>query len=602
MRSASVIVGYAFPVLADVWIWPPPQSMSAGGDTLSVSKDFRFLINVESSVLSRAAGRYEGYIGMNATGLSDGLQNCSVSVSSAEDRLVMQTSYRYALKVANGICSINADTVFGAAYGMESLYQIAANESLLDNVVVTDFPDYVHRGVMIDSGRRFWPVPLVKNTIDMMSFNKMNVLHLHASDMCRFAVESKLFPELTGSLAGVKAGHYTQDDIRELVGYARDRGVRIVPEFDMPGHAACFIPMEPRGVELCNRPGTSSIPNWCSLKARNGTATWDLMPRLALEMAELFDSEVYHIGGDEASCNGCQTPFEAMLLNTLTENGYRGMGWSEVEGVVTQGMVRNDTIIHSWSAANNASDLATRGVAAVDSRPGPFYLGHKTQANPTKAGGSWTDLGKARVPEVRQHLLLGGEVAFWTDPYCYVHDCVKPNAKPSSSAALFGPDRDLEFSRSASGLLWPTTNLAAGSFWHYGADIDQDRILAQAWHKQNALAAWRGVMVCPPGCDCTMTSVCGEPLIPPLPPSPPAPSNDSCIFTLDTGVIGSDIRKFHGQVKEECCAACLETDGCAAMVFDPLNKVCHLKRSYVPQARNDGSLAAAVPTSLQHVV
>merc|ERR1719326_2361339 len=205
-----------------------------------------------------------------------------------------------------------------------------------------DFPDFTHRGVMVDTGRRFFPVSLVKNIIDVMSFDKMNVLHLHASDMCRFGVESKLFPELTESLAGIKAGYYTQDDIKDLIAYGRDRGVRILPEFDMPGHAACFIPMESRGLEWCNKPNESPIPNWCTLKADNGTAAWDLMPQLALEMAELFESEIYHIGGDETRCSHAGS-FEDMLLGTLAEKGYRGMGWSEVFG-----LKRNETIIHAW--------------------------------------------------------------------------------------------------------------------------------------------------------------------------------------------------------------------------------------------------------------
>merc|ERR1712048_888486 len=510
----------------------------------------------------------------------------------------MNTSYRYSLSISDTNCNIEADTVFGAMYGMESLYQLAANGTLPhSDMKISDFPDFVHRGMMIDTGRRFFPVSLVKNIIDVMSFDKMNVLHLHASDMCRFSVESKLFPELTESLSGVKSGYYTQEDIKELVGYARDRGVRILPEFDMPGHAACFIPMEPRGVELCNRPGTSSVPNWCTLKARNNTPTWDLMPQLALEMARLFDSEVYHIGGDEVSCNGCQTDFETMLLNTLNENGYRGMGWSEVDGVVSGGLVRNDTIIHSWSASNNATQLATRGVAAVDSRPGFFYRG--TSKTVPKVGKSWTDLGKAQVPVDRQRLVLGGEVAFWTDAYCYVHDCVRPNTEGSD---LFSPYFDDEFARSVSGLLWPPTNVAAGSFWHYDSTKNRDDVLVPAVYIQNTLAMWRGAMVCPSGCECSMTSVCGEPLIPAPPPSPPAPTNSSCVFKLDTGVHGDDIKRVSVQHKAECCAACLEIASFAAMVFDPLNKVCHLKRVYDPVWRNDGSFAAVSPLSKQQIV
>merc|ERR1712048_671531 len=320
----------------------------------------------------------------------------------------MNTSYRYSLSISDTNCNIEADTVFGAMYGMESLYQLAANGTLPhSDMKISDFPDFVHRGMMIDTGRRFFPVSLIKNIIDVMSFDKMNVLHLHASDMCRFGVESKLFPELTESLAGIKAGHYTQDDIRELIAYARDRGVRILPEFDMPGHAACFIPMEHRGLEWCNKPNESPIPNWCTLKASNGTAAWELMPQLALEMAELFGSEVYHIGGDETRCSGAGS-FEDHLLTTLSDKGFRGMGWSEIYGTR-----HPDTIIHSWKGSMNATKLATLGVASVDSNPGKFYRGGgKSCPAVTKA---WSDLEPWSVPEENRSFLLGGEYAFWTD-------------------------------------------------------------------------------------------------------------------------------------------------------------------------------------------
>ena len=114
------------------------------------------------------------------------------------------------------------------------------------NISISDAPNFVHRGVMVDAGRRFWPVPLLRNVIDVMAASKMNVLHIHASDMCRWSVQSLLYPELTAS--NISTGHpaldaawlsgkgvYSQDDIGGLVAYARDRGVRVVPEFDMPG-------------------------------------------------------------------------------------------------------------------------------------------------------------------------------------------------------------------------------------------------------------------------------------------------------------------------------------------------------------------------------
>jgi len=408
-------------------------------------------------------------------------------------------------------------------------------------------------------------------------------------------VESKLFPELTESLAGIKKGHYTQDDIRDLIAFARDRGVVIVPEFDMPGHAACFIPMEHRGLEWCNKPNESPIPNWCTLKATNGSAAWDLMPQLAVEMAQLFGAEVYHIGGDETRCSGAGS-FERHLMDSVAELGFRTMGWSEIEGAK-----RNDTIIHAWKGGSkNATSLATRGIAAVDSNPSRFYRGGG-RTTPTSVTKAWSDLEKWKVPVENQHLLLGGEFAFWTDAWCYINGCTRPGSPRGGGADLFSPARDDEFAKSVTGMLWPYGHLAAGSFWHFVGDLEKDEVAQRANYWQNTLVSNRGGMVCPVGCDCTISSVCGEPLLPPPAPSPPTPTSKNCTWKSDTGIEGNDFKKVSVASKEECCAACRNVEGCAVSDFNPMTSVCHLKRAFNPVWRNDGSLACLPNTEMDIV-
>jgi hexosaminidase len=96
--------------------------------------------------------------------------------------------------------------------------------------------------------------------LDTMLATKLNVLHLHVSDMCRFGVQSLVYPNLTAALTGDRAGHYTQQDIKEVIAYAKDRGVRVVPEFDVPGHSRGFLPIEARG-------GESGGVHFCTDKA-----------------------------------------------------------------------------------------------------------------------------------------------------------------------------------------------------------------------------------------------------------------------------------------------------------------------------------------------
>merc|ERR1712084_160309 len=158
-------------------------------------------------------------------------------------------------------------------------------------------------------------------------------------------------------------------------------------------------------------------------------------------MAQLFCSEEYQIGGDETRCSGAGS-FERHLMDSVAELGFRTMGWSEIEGAK-----RNDTIIHAWKG------------------------GSKNATSLTKA---WSDLEKWKVPVENQHLLLGGEYAFWTDAWCYINGCTRPGSPHGGGADLFSPDRDDEFAKSVTGMLWPYGRLAAGSFWHFVGDLEKD--------------------------------------------------------------------------------------------------------------------------------
>jgi len=155
-------------------IWPVPQSSLVDGEPLAVSKDFKFTHDSQSEVLTRAVKRYENYIVANLTISADALLECSIQVTNhatQTEKLSMNTSSAYTIRIKSKNCSISAESVYGAMHGMESLYQLASNGTLSTHILVDDFPDFVHRGIMIDSGRRFWPVPLVTNVIEVMSFN-----------------------------------------------------------------------------------------------------------------------------------------------------------------------------------------------------------------------------------------------------------------------------------------------------------------------------------------------------------------------------------------------------------------------------------------------
>ena len=183
------------------------------------------------------------------------VRTVEVVATTADESLSVDTDYSYSIRY-NGpatAITVTAPSVYGCMYGLETLAQLLAGGRLpaAASLRVDDAPDYAWRGVMADAGRRFFPVPLLFNLMDTMAANKLNVLHLHASDMCRFGVESKLYPELTSSLTGIHAGFYTQANISALIQYGKSRGIRVVPEFDVPGHSRGFLPLNGTDVDFC---------------------------------------------------------------------------------------------------------------------------------------------------------------------------------------------------------------------------------------------------------------------------------------------------------------------------------------------------------------
>ena len=235
---------------------------------------------------------------------------------------------------------MSAGSIYGAMYALESFLQLVdmeRGEFAAASVEVFDAPDYPWRGIMVDPGSRFIPVSLLENTIDTMAAVKMNVMHIHLTDFCRFGVESLVYPALTAGLAsGQNEGFYTQDEIRALIAYAGDRGVRIVPEFELPGHALGLHPIaSPGGLEFCdtcaygttgNGSGYTCMPS--QLFGSEGTAA--VLKAVLREMAALFTDEVLHIGCDETfvkpspkeRCNDNATNYLEKVIVDAVQNEF----------------------------------------------------------------------------------------------------------------------------------------------------------------------------------------------------------------------------------------------------------------------------------------
>ena len=263
VAAVAVVVAITAGAEDSLLLWPFPRHVRLLQPTtdpwLALSRNVTIdLQNASSSsILTRGAARFERLLRGQAVAPSEPatstVRNVEVVILSSSEHLGTQTNYSYELQVSRDAsvgATIMAASPFGALYALETFAQLCANGSL-PAVRIIDSPMYVHRGLMLDTGRRFHPVDLVKSMLDAMAMVKLNVLHFHLSDQCRFAVESTRFPALTANLTGLQSGHYTQDDVRQIVAYAADRGIRVIPEFDVPGHTGGWAPLKMAGLQYC---------------------------------------------------------------------------------------------------------------------------------------------------------------------------------------------------------------------------------------------------------------------------------------------------------------------------------------------------------------
>jgi hexosaminidase len=336
----------------------------------------------------------------------------------------------YSLVVSPTQVKLSAVTVVGALHGMETLLQLIECEHgscHMPAVTIEDSPRFHWRGLMIDVSRHFEPVSVIERNLDGMAVVKLNVFHWHLSDDQGFRAESKRFPKLTGMGSGGQ--FYTQEEMREVVAYARARGIRVVPEFDMPGHSVSWLIGYP---EYSSSAAPTQLPAVFGIHDESldptDEKTYKFLDALIEEMGQIFPDAYFHIGGDENTgkawrenpkiaafmkakgikdTDALQAYFNQRLLPILTKHGKHMIGWDEV---LTPGLPK-DVIVQSWRGGDSLATGARQGYTGILSAP--YYLdGMKTAeehylADPIPVDASLTAEEKARI--------LGGEVCMWSE-------------------------------------------------------------------------------------------------------------------------------------------------------------------------------------------
>src|SRR6266436_6759570 len=207
----------------------------------------------------------------------------------------------YSLEVTGKQARLSAPTVVGALRGLETFLQLVQGDRVgfyLPGIKIQDQPRFPWRGLLIDVGRHYEPMEVLKRNLDAMAAVKLNVFHWHLTEDQGFRVESKKFPRL--HTLGSDGLYYTQDQVREIIAYARERGIRVMPEFDIPGHSTSWLVSYP---EMGSAPGPYKIERAAGIfePALDPTReqTYKFLDTFLGEMAALFPDAYMHIGGDE---------------------------------------------------------------------------------------------------------------------------------------------------------------------------------------------------------------------------------------------------------------------------------------------------------------
>ena len=337
----------------------------------------------------------------------------------------------YTLEVTPTGAKLNAANPLGVLRGLQTfiqLVEITPSGFAAPVLTIQDQPRFAWRGLMIDVSRHFIPIDVLKRNLDGMEAVKMNVFHWHLSENQGFRVESKKFPKLQE--LGSDGLYYTQDEIRDLISYARDRGIRVVPEFDMPGHSTAWFVGYP---ELASSAGPYSIERKWGIfdPAMDPTAenTYKFLDKLIGEMAKLFPDNYFHIGGDEVngkewdanpkiqefkkshnlkSNDELQAYFSQRVQKIVTKHGKAVVGWDEV---FIPG-VPKDIVIQSWRGQQSLATAAQQGYHGILSNGYYIDLGWSAArhyaVDPTSGPA-------ASLTDDQKKLILGGESCMWSE-------------------------------------------------------------------------------------------------------------------------------------------------------------------------------------------
>lgn len=473
-RPLALVIARALPIVALLvggvaWaqdvplapaLMPMPSQVRMDEGVLPLAGDFQWQgSGMHDAFVAHAAARFEVDV-HRLTGVEPGGQGPVVRVvcctHAAKPGALALADESYHLVVGKTDVVLSADTPVGVLRGLATLRQLVmpgrqgAGIRLAD---IQDTPRFAWRGLMIDVARHYQPLPALKRQIDAMELTKLNVLHLHLSDNEGFRFQSSLYPKLTQAAGDA---FYTRQQLMELVSYAQERGVMVVPEVDLPGHAAAIVAAYP---EYAAGPVPQAAVGGAALDVTK-PATYVFVDRLLGELASVFPAPYIHLGGDEVNgkdwmankdiqafmqSHGMTTPqalqeyFFLKANALLARHGRHAIGWEEV----ASGDTPKDVIVQAWRSSNAIDGATRRGNPVIVSAG--YYLDYLLPASahyavdPLDAAAAGIDpdiyakieqhfrlllpyfsQGDVKHPglaldESQKQKVLGGEAVLWTE-------------------------------------------------------------------------------------------------------------------------------------------------------------------------------------------
>lgn len=429
--------------LAKENIIPKAVSVTSTGDYFTLKEKSDIYVEGGSEELKQIgqylAGKLEPLTGFEAEVKSTSGEPWSGNIFlklSDLDSIFGQEGYE--LTITKKSVKLTAGNPAGLFRGIQTILQIIPADKGTEQEksgpiriaagTINDFPDYSYRGAMLDVSRHFFGVNDVKQFIEYLAYYKMNVLHLHLSDDQGWRIEIKSWPDLANhggstQVGGGRGGYYTQEQYTDIVKYARDRYITIVPEIDMPGHTNAALASYP---ELnCNGKATElytgtdvGFSTLCTSK----DITYKFIDDVVRELSEMTPGPYIHIGGDESHATKIEDyiPFINRVQEIVTSHGKQVLGWDEI----ALATLKPNSVAQHWANLSNAEKAVSQGAKILMSPAVNAYLDMQYDST-SPLGLHWAayiEVDKAYnwdpaslVPGLGKENIIGIEAPLWSE-------------------------------------------------------------------------------------------------------------------------------------------------------------------------------------------